>query len=131
MDLDDRPIRTRFLIHDRDATFSGPLDEVFRSEGMRVILTPIRAPTTTAYAERFISPVRAECPDWTLILGRKHLEWTLRTCAEHYSEKRPHRAIALGVPKARAENPMAVRPRDVHRRDSLGGVIREYGGVAP
>ena len=103
---------------------------MFRSEGTRVIRTPIRAPNANAYAERFIWTVRAECLDWTLILGRRHLDRTLRTYAEHYNEKRPHRALVLGVPQARAENPVAVRPRDVHRRDLLGGLIHEYEGVA-
>lgn len=36
-----------------------------------MILTPIRAPNATAYAERVIETIRAECLDWTLILGRR------------------------------------------------------------
>ena len=71
--------RTRFLIHDRDSKFSAAFDEVFRSEGIRVIQTPIRAPQANAYAERFVSTVRAECLDWLLIVGRHHLERVLRT----------------------------------------------------
>src|SRR5664280_1306618 len=51
----------------------------------RLILTPIRAPNANAYAERVIETVRAECLDWTLILGRRHLDRTLRTYAEHYN----------------------------------------------
>ena len=35
--------RTRFLIHDRGSKFSAAFDEVFRSEAIKVIRTPIRA----------------------------------------------------------------------------------------
>ena len=41
LDLDDRSTAIRFLIHDRDTKFSRAFDEVVRSEGVRVILTPI------------------------------------------------------------------------------------------
>jgi putative transposase len=70
--------RIRFLIHDRDSKFTAPFDEVFRSEGIKVIHTPIRAPQANAYAERFVLTVRAECLDWLLILGHRHLERVLR-----------------------------------------------------
>ena len=120
----------RFLIRDRDTKFSGSFDAVLRSEGMRVIRTPIRAPNANAYAERVIETIRAECLDWTLILGRRHLDQTLQTYAEHYNRGRPHRALALAPPLAEARDPIPVSPRDVRRRDLLGGLIHEYHGLA-
>jgi hypothetical protein len=77
-----------------------------------------------------IETIRAECLDWTLILGRRHLDRTLRTYAEHYNRGRPHRALDLAPPRAEARDPIPVRPRDVRRRDLLGGLIHEYHGAA-
>ena len=72
--IEDRLARTRFLIRDRDAKYSGPFDEVFRSEGVRVIRTPIRSPKANAFAERFVKTARRECLDRVLVLGKRHLE---------------------------------------------------------
>jgi putative transposase len=130
MNLDGRSPNIRFLIRDRDAKFSGRFDTVLRSEGMRVIRTPVRAPNANAYAERVIETLRAECLDWTLILGRGHLDRTLRTYGEHYNRQRPHRAVGLAPPLAVARISVPVDPRDVRRRDLLGGLIHEYHGAA-
>ena len=45
--IEGRLENMRFLLHDRDAKFSGPFDEFLCSEGVRVIRTPIRAPKRT------------------------------------------------------------------------------------
>src|SRR6266536_2891463 len=59
--IEDRLQEVRFLVHDRDAKFSGPFDEILRGEGVRVIRTPIRAPRANAVAERWVRTVRNEC----------------------------------------------------------------------
>lgn len=40
----ERTEPSRFLIHDRDGKFTAAFDEVFRSENIRTIRTPVRAP---------------------------------------------------------------------------------------
>jgi putative transposase len=120
----------RFLIHDRDSKFSSSaFDEVFRSEGINVIHTPIRAPQANAYAERFVRAVRAECLDWLPILARRHLERLLRSYTTHDNRERPHRGLALLPPDpAKAANPPTLAA--VHRRDQLGGLIHEHDQTA-
>ena len=121
----------RFLIHDRDTKFTGQFDEVFRSGGMRIVLTPIRAPNANAFCERLIETLRAECLDWTLILGRRHLERILRTYVGHYNEARPHRGLALQTPIG-GPLPTAgdLKGMNVRRSDVLGGLIHEYSFAA-
>jgi putative transposase len=128
MGLDARPNPLRFLIRDRDTKFTAPFDEVARSEGIRVIKTPIAAPNANAHAERVIETIRSECLDWTLILGRRHLDRSLRS--EHYNRQRPHRSVGLAPPLPEAQDPGPVDPCDVRRRDHLGGLIHEYHGAA-
>jgi putative transposase len=94
-----------------------------------VIHTPIRAPRANAYAERFVRTVRAECLDWLLILGRRHLEHVLCRDVNHYNAERPHRALALLSPAGSDERNQPAA-NTVERRDLLGGLIHEYRAVA-
>jgi putative transposase len=128
--LHDRAAPVKFLIRDRDSKFTGPFDEVFRTEGTRVILTPVRAPRANAYAERWVRTVRAECLDWLLVLGWRHLERVLRTYTSHYNRRRPHRGLHLEVPEPPPADLAPVHPGEVKRRDLLGGLIHEYQAAA-
>ena len=132
MELNDRGVSVRFLLRDHDAKFTGSFDNVFGSEGGRILQTPIRAPKANAYAERWVQTVRAECLDWTLVLGRLHLLRLLRSYIRHYNEQRPHRSLALAVPEleARERESPHVNPREVRRHDVLGGLIHEYHEAA-
>jgi hypothetical protein len=49
--LDQREVPLRFLIHDRDSKFCGPFDDVFATEGLQVVRTPLRAPRANAFCE--------------------------------------------------------------------------------
>ncbi len=119
----------RFHIRDRDTKFTASFDEVFRSEGAEVIKAPLRVPRANALAERFVRTTRVEYLDWTLVLGRRHLETVLREYFRHYNEQRPHRGLDLGVP-AGGSSPAGRPGFEVERHDVLGGLIHEYRPVA-
>ncbi len=125
---DEQPFR--LLIHDRDSKFGGGLDEVFRSEGFKVIRTPVRAPNANAYAERWVRTLREECLDHLLIVGRRHLDGVLPVFVRHYNEHRPHRALGLVPPDRVASVPPSRFPARVERRDLLGGLVHDYRAAA-
>jgi putative transposase len=124
--IDARLEHVRFLIHDRDSKFTAPFDEVFRTEGVQVIRSPVRAPKANAVAERWVGTVRRECLDHLLIFSSKHLERVLKRYVTHYNDSRPHRSLDLASPTGSGNGVQPSVPQQVRRHDVLGGLIHEY-----
>jgi putative transposase len=134
-DLDDERIEAKFVVRDRDTKYVAAFDEVFRSQGARILTTPFRTPNANAYAERFVRTVRSECLDHLLVVNARHLERILRVYARHYNGYRPHQGLSqeIPAPPTRPTPSVAVGPhsehacpRSIRRRDRLGGLIHEY-----
>ncbi len=136
-ELEERNPPCRFLIRDRDNKFpqrtgtARAFDTVFRSEGIDVIRTPVRAPNANAYAERWVRTVREECLDHLLVLNQTHLRQVLKTYIEYYNEARPHQGIGQRIPVSPEPSPST---GTVEHRKVLGGIINDYyrssGGTA-
>jgi transposase InsO family protein len=124
-ELEDDGIKLSVLIHDRDKKFAPKADVVFKSQGVRVILTPLMAPRANAHAERWIGSCRRECLDWMLVLNQRHLEAVLREYCEHYNHERPHRSRNLRPPASRGD-PIEGGRGIIRRRERLGGLLNAY-----
>ena len=62
-----RLTHTRALLRDRASQFVNDFDEIFRTEGLKILRTPVRVPVANAFAERWIGTLRRELLDRTII----------------------------------------------------------------
>ncbi len=74
--------------------------------------------------------LRSEVLDWTLILGRRHLDRVLRSYVRHYNAQRPHRGLGLRSPESHCGVDPVEDVPEIERRDLVGGLIYEYHAVA-
>ncbi len=129
MVLVDRARPVRFLVRDRDAKFTASFDEIFRSERIRIIRIPVRAPRANAYAERFVGTIRRECLDRILIFNSRQLQVVLTEYIDHYNQHRPHRSLKQTSPLSMfSVTPPTPNPNasQLRRSNRLGGLIHEY-----
>jgi putative transposase len=129
MDLGERAGSFKFMIRDRDGKFTALFDEVFRAEGIRVVLTAPQAPRMNAIMERWVGSVRREILDRILIVNASHLRKVLTEYEDHFNAHRPHRALNQASPLSPLPDPIDADIR-VIRRDRLGGLLHEYSQVA-
>jgi hypothetical protein len=61
MDLGGRAGSFKFVIRDRDSKFTALFDEVFRAEGIRIVLTAVQAPRMTRLHPAI--SIRSACND--------------------------------------------------------------------
>jgi putative transposase len=131
MDLGDARARAKFVLHDRDASFTQAFDAVFQAAGIRVLRSAVQAPRMNSIMERWIGSCRRELLDRTLIWNQRHLMMVLREYEDFYNSHRPHRALDQAAPLRSL--PDGVTDLDhfrVRRHDRAGGVIHEYRLVA-
>jgi putative transposase len=91
MDPGERAGQFRFLIRDRDITFTAALGDVLADDNTRIVNTPTRSPRANPCAERFAGTRRRQCPDHLLINGQRHLRRILAEHARHSTNIIPTR----------------------------------------
>ena len=81
----NRFTHTRARLRDRASQFVNDFDEVFCSEGLKIVKTPVHAPVANAFAERWIGTLRRELLDRTIIWNRRKLERLVVDYIDHYN----------------------------------------------
>ena len=131
MDLEDAKTSVKFVLHDRDASFTTAFNAVFRAAGARVVRSAIQAPRMNSIMERWISSCRRELLDRTLAWNQRHLMTVLREYEDFYNTHRPHRTLNQAAPlRPLPDDVTDLDHIRVRRRNRVGGMIHEYRLVA-
>ena len=84
---------TRALVRDRASQLTGDFDEIFCSEGLKILKTPVEAPVANAFAERWVGTLRRELLDRTSIWHQRQLQRLVTDYIDHYKAHRLHRSL--------------------------------------
>jgi transposase InsO family protein len=117
----------RVLICDRDRKWSRAVRRRFGDAGIRVMLTPERAPNANAHAERFVRSIKEECLDQIVPIGERHFRHAVTEFVDHYHLERNHQGLGNRLILGTATADTAGR---VRRHQRLGGLLNFYERAA-
>ena len=114
----------RYLLHDRDTTFTRSFRAIVMSGRVEPLALPARSPNLNAYAERWVRSVKEECLSKVILFGERSLRRALSDYVDHFHAERNHQG----------KGNVLLFPRDTHRhregpvrcRERLGGLLRYY-----
>ena len=134
----DAVAQCKALVRDRGSQFTAAFDEVFRTEDIKILKTPVRTPVANAFAERWIGTLRRELLKQpkglprALVWNHRLFERIVVDYIDHYNEHRPHRSLDQHPPSRAATIPPR-SPSDevsVLLSSRCDGLIHEYQNAA-
>ena len=122
MHLQEREETADYLLHDRDKMYTAKFDEILKSDGIKAIRLPIRAPNLNGYAESWLGSLKRECLNHFLVFGERHLNYLIREYLEYYHHERPHQSLGN-----RTLMPLPVsKEGEIRCKSRLGGLLNHY-----
>ena len=118
----------KYLIMDRDATFSRSFRDFLSNEGVKPVRLPLRSPNLNAHLERSFGSPKSECLHKLILFGETATRRAVRNYVTHYHTERNHQGLdnELIVPMDRPPNMDA----EVETTKRLSGVLRSFRRAA-
>jgi transposase InsO family protein len=111
----------RYLIMDRDATYSESVRSLLSNEGVDPIRLPPRSPNMNAHLERFFGSLKSECIDRLILFGEKAMRNAVNQYLEHYHAERPHQGMGNELIAPLEQTPsMSAK---IETTERLGGLL--------
>ena len=124
--LDDEGLEMKYLIRDRDVIYPDKrMKAFFKSDDIKVIKTPVRAPMANSFVESYIGKFKYGCLNYFVCFNEMQLNRISTKWLAHYNFHRPHRGKGIDnnvldvdfTPKSEGR---------VKCKQSLGGILKHY-----
>lgn len=118
----------KYLIMDRDATFSKWFRASLRREGVKPVRVPPRSPNLNAHLARFFGSLKSECLHKLILFGETATRRAVMSYVTHYHTERNHQGLnnELILPMNRPPN----MDTEIETTKLLGGLLRSYRRAA-
>ena len=114
----------RYLLMDRDASFSAEFRDVLQRAGVEPVRIPPKALNCNPHIERFMLSLKRECLDRMVLFGPESLHQATREYLEYYHRERNHQGLNGRIIDAGPELGRVVGR--IRSKERLGGMLRYY-----
>jgi putative transposase len=114
----------RYLMRDRDGVYGHYFRTRVEGMGITEVLTAARSPWQNPFAERLIGSIRRECLNHAIVMGERHLKWTLKRYFRYYLDSRTHLSLQKDAPNPRIVQSTALR--HIVQIPEVGGLHHRY-----
>ena len=116
----------RYLIHDRDATFSAEVVETAKVLGVKSVRTSFKSPWQNGIAERFVGSCRRDLLDHVIVLNERHLKRLMNEHVRYYHDDRIHLGLGKQTPAGRNAATNVAIGTKITSLPRLGGLHHRY-----
>ena len=114
----------RYLLMDRDATFSAAFRGILKGEHVEPVRLPPRSPNLNSYIERYFGSLKSECLSRMIFFGENMLHRAIGQFLLHYHQERNHQGLDNKIIEPNAE--IGQGQGEIECRERLGGLLRYY-----
>ena len=114
----------RYLLMDRDSSFSAEFRAVLKRAGVKAVRIPPKAPNCNPHVERFMLSLKRECLDKMVLFGQEALNRATREYLDHYHRERNHQGLEGKIIAPGRELGRVVGR--IECKERLGGMMRYY-----
>jgi transposase InsO family protein len=114
----------RYLLHDRDTTFTQVFDGLLKDSGVEPVVLPPRSPNLNAHCERFVRSIKEEALKQMVMLGERSLSSAIQQYLVYYHTERNHQGLDNQL--IAREETVGCQTGPVVRRERLGGLLSYY-----